>query len=158
MVVKINKAFTLIELLVVISIIASLLAVGVPNFIGMRQRGRDSKRKVDLKEIQSALELYKLNQNPPSYPDSLPNPKTLWEDTSTGTVYMKLVPADPLSSSSNKKYYYKKSTSSGIEYDLYACLENQADTGFNIGDCPDDFASVTGYSCSSAKCYHLTQP
>jgi len=144
-----KQAFTLIELLVVISIIASLLAVGVPNFIGIRQRGRDSKRKVDLKEIQSALELYKLNQTFPSYP-----PTATWKtDLQTGQ-YMNSVPEDPLSTAANPKdYYYKKNETSDIKYDLYACLENEDDNDPNVTStgCPADY-------CASNVCYHLTEP
>lgn len=56
---KAKQGFTLIELLVVISIIAILSAFLMANFIGVRQRGRDAERKSDLRQIQSALELYR---------------------------------------------------------------------------------------------------
>ncbi|MES2213744.1 MAG: type II secretion system protein [Patescibacteria group bacterium] len=53
-----TRAFTLIELLVVISIIA-LLASIVLSFLNVaRSRARDAKRKNDIHQIQTALELY----------------------------------------------------------------------------------------------------
>ena len=55
---KRNKGFTLIELLVVISIIGLLSSMAVYAFNVARVKARDVRRKVDLKQIQKALELY----------------------------------------------------------------------------------------------------
>jgi type II secretion system protein G len=61
-----EKAFTLIELLVVIAVIGILIAVILPNLIGMRERARDSKRKNDLAQLKTALRMYFNDYN--SYP------------------------------------------------------------------------------------------
>lgn len=61
-----SKGFTLIELLVVIAIIAILSGIGINIYEDAQARGRDAKRKNDLKEIKTALELYYLNND--SYP------------------------------------------------------------------------------------------
>lgn len=53
-----NKAFTLLELLVTISIIAILVTLGLSSFATAQKKGRDSKRKSDLREIQAGLEQY----------------------------------------------------------------------------------------------------
>lgn len=53
-----KKGFTLIELLVVIAIIATILGVALPNFIGARERARDTKRKAEMGQVKSALRLY----------------------------------------------------------------------------------------------------
>lgn len=50
--------FTLIELLVVISVIAILVTLGFSSFSTAQKKGRDTKRKSDIKEIQGALEQY----------------------------------------------------------------------------------------------------
>ena len=42
---KSQSAFTLIELLVVISIIGALATIFIANFMGIRERARDSQRK-----------------------------------------------------------------------------------------------------------------
>ncbi|KKQ09080.1 hypothetical protein A3E66_04850 [Candidatus Daviesbacteria bacterium RIFCSPHIGHO2_12_FULL_37_16] len=54
-----NKGFTLIELLVAISIIAIISAVGFTSFNAAQIRGRDAKRKQDLRAISVALEIYR---------------------------------------------------------------------------------------------------
>src|SRR3989344_6888197 len=60
--------FTLIELLVVIAVIAMVIVVIFPNFMGIRQRARDTGRKSDLAQLQKALEIYKQDQNPQTCP------------------------------------------------------------------------------------------
>ena len=54
-----KKGFTLVELLIVVAIIGILSTLLMANFIGVRQRARDAQRKADLRQIQSALELYR---------------------------------------------------------------------------------------------------
>lgn len=50
--------FTLIELLVVIAVMAALLAVAVPNYLGARERARDVKLKSELLSVKYALRMY----------------------------------------------------------------------------------------------------
>ena len=53
-----NKAFTLIELLVVIAIIGLLAAVISVSVNNARKKARDAKRLADIKQLQTALDLY----------------------------------------------------------------------------------------------------
>lgn len=62
------KGFTLVELLVVISIIAVLSVVGMALFTSAQKNARDARRRLDIKAIHNALEMY-YNQNG-SYPGS----------------------------------------------------------------------------------------
>lgn len=152
-----KKAFSLIEILVVIAIIAILTTLLVPNYIESRQRAKDVQRKSDLKQMQTALELYKQNQNPQIYPlpAQIPNPCTAWQQSSI--VYMNKVPHDPSSTCvSPLKYYYANTGSDTTLYEMYACLDNIGD--IDAVSCPGDFSSVTSYSCGSGKCYKVTQP
>jgi len=55
---KKDGGFSLVELLVVISIIAVLSAVLMVNFVGMRERSRDSQKIQDLNTIKDALRMY----------------------------------------------------------------------------------------------------
>jgi len=53
-----KKGFTLVELLVVISIIATLTAILLPNFMGARERARDAQKIQDAFAIKNALRMY----------------------------------------------------------------------------------------------------
>ena len=115
-----NKGFTLIELLIVVAIIGVFATLLMVNFIGVRQRARDAQRKSDIRQIQSALEIYRSDQS--IYPltnilAACGGPLAL-----NGTTYMSKLPCDPTSGSA---YTYSSPTGSG--YTLYTCLENLND-------------------------------
>jgi len=118
-----KKGFTLIELLIVIAIIGVLATLLMANFIGVRQRARDAQRKSDLRQIQSALEIWRSDKG--AYPDgSSEYPGSCGPGASLqsgSTTYMTTVPCDP----NGAKYVY---TGGGVSYTLYACLENSGDS------------------------------
>ncbi len=132
-----KSGFTLIELLVVISIIAILISSAVVSSTVAQTKGRDGKRKADLKGIQQALEQY--YQTNGHYPATsggqiLCNTAT---DTTTiatwggtficgGITYMKPVPKDPAFDPSTNKDYYYDSTGADT-YKLSATVENKND-------------------------------
>ncbi len=115
-----KKGFTLIELLVAISIIGVLSGFLLANFVGVRQRARDGVRKSDLRQIQSALELYRSDQG--SYPSS-PLPGCGSALAAGGTTYMQKIPCDP----SSGAFYIYDSPSGNTTYSIIACLENGND-------------------------------
>ena len=65
-----KKAFTLIELLVVIAVIALLSTLSVVALSNARAKARDARRLSDIKQIQTALEMYLDDAG--IYPASLP--------------------------------------------------------------------------------------
>jgi len=67
--IKKHLGFSLIELLVVISIIGVLTAVLMINFVGARERSRDSQKIQNLNSLKNALRSY-YNDNQ-SYPLTL---------------------------------------------------------------------------------------
>ena len=70
----IKAGFTLIELLVAISIIAVLTAILLPNFMGAREKAKDSQRVQDLYAIKNGLRLYyNDHQSYPTYSGSFPD-------------------------------------------------------------------------------------
>ncbi|MCL5407504.1 MAG: type II secretion system GspH family protein [Patescibacteria group bacterium] len=78
-----RKGFTLIELLVVIAIIGILAAVVTVGVSSARVRARDTKRKADMRTMQTALDSYYYKNS--SYPKGCffsPWDKTYW---GTGT-------------------------------------------------------------------------
>lgn len=63
-----KKAFTLIELLVVIAIIGILAVVVIVSLNSARSKARDAKRISDIRNIQTALEMYYMDHG--KYPSS----------------------------------------------------------------------------------------
>src|SRR3989338_7327045 len=53
-----KKGFTLLEMVVVVGIISLLVTTGFVSYSTAEKKARDSKRKTDLVEIQTALEQY----------------------------------------------------------------------------------------------------
>jgi general secretion pathway protein G len=149
-----NFGFTLVELLVVIAIIGGLSALLVPNFMGARERARDAQRKSDLKQIQKALEMYRQDQTPISYPAAAPGNRfgscnsSFTNPLNSTTIYMNKIPCDPLSST---PYYYSVDNNN-LTYELCACIENKADSDATGGNCSG--------TCPSgiSKNYIVTQP
>lgn len=158
---KKQKGFTLIELLVSISIIAILTALLTVNFVGARQRGRDGKRKSEVYQLQSALELYRSDNG--SYPiaSTLNTCNTAF--TYNSVSYMAKIPCDPSPNSaytnplsSDMAYTYTPSplncdnSSSNLctTYTLTACIENAQDSQAD--------SSKNG-SCTTAS-FTLTNP
>lgn len=128
-IIKKVKGFTLIELLIVIAIIGVLSALLMANFIGIRQRARDAQRKADLRQVQSALELYRSDNS--SYPSGNGSISTVLNNCSgsfgnspaCSATYMQKLPSDPLGGSLIYSY-----SSGGTTYTLFACLENASDS------------------------------
>ncbi len=152
-----QKGFTLLELLLVIVIIGILSSFMIVNYIGVRQRARDAKRKADLRQIQSALELYRSDQGSylthTTFPYQLNTTNCVTSNAFTGgtATYMKLIPCDPSGTSywNNGNYYYY---SNGTTYTLAACLENKNDQeGIATAPSPAGSGSCTHY-------YVLTNP
>lgn len=144
---KINNAgFTLIELLIVIAIIGILSALLMVNFIGIRQRGRDAQRKSNIRQIQSALELYRTDQS--NYPNpQLPSCGNVF--SASGTTYMQVIPCDPNGGS----YYY---TSNGSTYTLASCIENKNDSDPNVGSTPPP--SPPTFTCTNGYYFIVNNP
>jgi len=126
---KLNKkGFTLIELLVVIAIIGLLSTLAVVALNTARMKSRDAKRVSDIKQVQTALELYYADTTAyPAAPTSnLGNGDALALCTggfkaacgATDTVYMGQVPRDP-----GTTVYAYTQTGSGTGYSIAFTLE-----------------------------------
>jgi len=88
---KNQQGFTLIELLVVIAIIGLLSTLSIVALNQARARSRDARRLADVKQIQTALEMYYNDKN--TYPATTTPGLQIASGT---TVYMDIVPKPPL--------------------------------------------------------------
>ena len=106
-----NNGFTLIEIMVVLVIIAIMASFVVPSLINRPDQARMTKVKNDILTIESALDLYKLDNA--KYPDTQLGLKALIDDEDN--LYLKRLPLDPWGS----PYQYKIPGDNGI-IDLYS--------------------------------------
>ncbi len=124
------KGFTLIELLVVISIIGLLSTLAVVSLNNARAKARDARRVSDIKQIQTALELYYNDKD--AYPTVASatlgsgNYVTLSSGgflsaVGANTVYMGKVPVAPTPPTGNA-YTYK--SAAGTTYCISFNLES----------------------------------
>ncbi len=127
-----NKdGFTLIELLVVIAIIGLLSTLAVVALGSARVKARDAKRLSDVKQVQTALELYYTDNS--KYPTQtepialgqgnavcLENDAEGWGASCANEAYMGLVPNDPKAGSA-----YLYSSADGTSYEIKAVLEGE---------------------------------
>jgi len=128
--------FTLIELIVVIAIIGILAAFLTVNYITVRQRARDAQRKSDLRQIQSALELYRSDQeNYPTVLQACGNPFSFTNASGTTTTYMTKVPCDPTNATPYTYIYTpgppgcdNSVNNYCSTYTILSCLENPNDS------------------------------
>ena len=135
---KNKKGFTLIELLVVIAIIGLLSTLAVVALNNARAKSRDAKRVADVKQIQTALELFYNDCN--GYPvqaaaalmaDGIDGGTAAGYDNCDGdsgeptiNTYLATIPDAPLPldntascTTANGSYYYQSTDSSGASCD-----------------------------------------
>ncbi len=138
---KNRKGFTLIELLVVIAIIGILSTIAVIALQSARSKSRDAKRIADIKQIQTALEMYYSDNTAYPIEASAVNlgegtKLTLssgggFSNTASGTTYMGQVPADPGGTSPATHYTY--TSADGTTYTLVFTLEGSS-AGYTAGN------------------------
>ena len=96
-----RKGFTLVEILVVVVILGLLAALVIPNVIGQSDEARRTAAAVQIKEIENALDIYRLHNG--FYPTTEQGLEALVTKATTNPQpkkfvdggYMKKVPLDP---------------------------------------------------------------
>ncbi len=145
-------SFTLIEMLIVIVIIGILAAALVPRLASVQGRARDSKRKVDLKTIYNANEIYKVDNGVYPKPNNLTRTSGDYnmdfqiysyntQPWISGLAsYLTTIPVDPINTyeylaaqghppryTGNFVYQYSRVLNDWLTYDLTTQLENRSD-------------------------------
>jgi len=96
-----SRGFTLIEVMIVVVILAILAGIIVPRIMGRPEEARRTKAAVDIKGIEQALNLYKLDNG--SYPTTEQGLEALVKKPETKPVpnkwkeggYLAKIPTDP---------------------------------------------------------------
>jgi prepilin-type N-terminal cleavage/methylation domain-containing protein len=117
---KNQKGFTLIELLVVIAIIGLLSTLAVVALNNARQKARDARRLSDVKQLQTALELY--------YTNASQYPATAGLTAALVPTYMGQIPTNPTPRNdggcSGADYAYTMDLA-GASYHIVYCIGSQ---------------------------------
>lgn len=114
-----QAGFTLIEIMVVVTILAILSVLVVPKLVGRTDEARRVAAKVQIKNIEGALQMYKLDNG--SYPTTEQGLEALVQKPTIGDVprnwreggYIQKVPNDPW----GNPYVYISPGTNG-DYDL----------------------------------------
>jgi general secretion pathway protein G len=119
---KNRKGFTLIELMIVIVIIGILATLLIPRIMERPEEARRVKAKMDIKAIESALKLYKIDTG--VYPSTEQGLMALIRKPETAPVPLRwreggyldssTVPVDPW----NNPYYYTSPSQDGKDFEI----------------------------------------
>lgn len=127
-----KRGFTLVEVMIVVAIVGILATFAQINYVTGLKKARDGKRKADLEQIRSALEMARSDSPDGVYPDHL---DSLWG------VYME----EPAVKTGYEFHYHPSLDK--LTYTLWVCLEYEHDP-----------AGIVETGCASGKKYEVENP
>jgi len=101
-----RSGFTLIEVLVSVTIIAVLVAIAAISYSSINKQSHDARRKSDIEQIRSALEMYRADNGTYPGPSAWANAWAPVDNTALIAYlepYLSPLPRDPVG---NAPYYY----------------------------------------------------
>lgn len=119
------RGFTLIELLVVIGVIGGLSAIGIFSFVGAQKSARDTRRQSDLRQYQTAVEVY-ANRNGGLYPN--PNGTGISDLSSMCGGTLLNLPSCPDDATTGENYNYS-TNASRTDYVMWVQMERKNSSG-----------------------------
>jgi prepilin-type N-terminal cleavage/methylation domain-containing protein len=150
--------FTLVELLVVISLIGILTALALVSFTGAQKQARDTQRKSDLKQYQTALENF-ANKNNGFYPARSDGyPGVSFVSVICPLLSLTNCTEDPKNSTDATFYYHYQSdgdvdgSATATKYVLWATMENSTDYWVNCSNGGVGTKARSGFSVSDGDC------
>jgi len=99
-----NHGFTLVELLVVLALLAMLLTICLPRYIGSADRAKEQAREQNMETLRDAIDKFKGDQG--RYPTEL--------NELVQRQYLRRIPLDPVTGASNWKIVPAADGSQGI--------------------------------------------
>jgi general secretion pathway protein G len=126
-----QQGFTLLEIMVVVVIIGLLAAMIVPNFMGQVDTAAINRAKQDIRTIETALNMYRLdNFKYPSTDDGLEALVTNPGENAAPNWSRKLdkVPMDPWKS----PYQYRYPGQGGREFDVFSLGADRQEGGEGV--------------------------
>ena len=120
-----DGGFTLIELLVVMSVIALLLTLAVPRYLGSVDKSKEAVLKQNLALMRDSIDKYYGDQG--RYPDAL--------DDLVSKKYLRRIPSDPVTESAETWVVVPPAdTQKGAVYDVRSGAHEPARDGTSYGD------------------------
>lgn len=144
-----RQGFTLIEILISIAIISVLTAIGIVSYVSINRNARDAKRRGDIEQIRSALELYRSDYG---YYPALGG---VWVDAATldtrasdptlGLVdaYLPTIPTDPKGDSPYMYEATNYSSTTGQYYGYCLAAVTEGITANSCASIPTDYTYGT---------------
>jgi prepilin-type N-terminal cleavage/methylation domain-containing protein len=152
------RGFTLIELLVVIAIIGILSSVVLASMNTARAKGRDARRKADLEQLATAVQMYYddhgyLPRNGSGWCTYISNTNSGWGAAFQADIvptYLRTISLDPTKANATGDYFYSNDNNTAGQFTLCATLEQS--TGNSYTQWSGCAGWSTGYNyCISYK-------
>ena len=117
------KGFTLVELMVVLTVIALLLSIVVPDYVGRVRRAEEAALQENLSVMRDALDKH--------YADAGRYPKTL--DELVSKRYLRSIPNDPLTQQAIWLVEAPSDPQKGGVYDIHSAAKGTGSNGKPYG-------------------------
>lgn len=151
---RFQRGFTLVEILVVVSILGLLASLIFASYTRTQKTARDSERRNDLKQYQTALENYASNNNSlyPITGGSTVDADSLCASNAALNTYMSGCLVDKRKARDVAFKYNYQSDTIGLKWALWAKLESAANNWVVCSDGRTGEKAQAGFSVSGGSC------